>query len=177
MEKRLDGLITLLADKEATEARATWPKSPYSVPSLSTVEKTSLNFADSLLPPPLLSDFGRPSPLSPFFGFPFPMMDGINDIISKGVVNLDHVERCVRYFRAETCDFPFVIVPEESSVDFLRRGRPVLLLAILCMATRSDARLQRQLEREIRDTLSRKVMFNCEKSLDLIQAILVYVTW
>lgn len=174
METRLDGLLALLGSKEATEAAATEFNPAHAATSSTILEDVGPDSADVLLPP-LLIDPYSPKSLSPFHSFHFPMLDDINDIISKGVVHFGHVETCVQHFQAEACSFPFVIVSEEWSIDFLRRRRPVLLLTIMCMATRSDLKLQRQLELEIRNTLSKKVMFNYEKSLDIIQGILVYV--
>ena len=104
-------------------------------------------------------------------------MHAFNDIISKGVVRFNHAEACLQYFRTQSGSFPFVIVPDEWSLEFLRSQRPLLLISIMCMATRSDKNLQHRLESEMRAALSRSVLLNCEKSLAIIQGILVYLAW
>lgn len=177
IEQRLDGLLTLLAHKEAS-------REEYMLPVHETTALSSLpilgdaNFASTeLFESPSRIHFDSFTSPSPLLGLPFPIMDDFNDIISKGIVHFSHAERCVQYFREQSFNFPFVIVPETWSINFLRSRRPLLFQCILCVATRLDTTLQRKLELEVRESLSRKIILNCEKSLDVIQSILVYLTW
>lgn len=121
--------------------------------------------------------FASPIPLSPFLGFRFPMVDEFSDMISKGVVEFNQAEMCVQYFRARSDAFPFVIVPKEWSLYYLRSQRPLLLLSILCMATRSNKKIQHLVETELRESLSKKIIVGGEKSTDIVQSILVYLAW
>jgi hypothetical protein len=176
IERRLDSLLTLLADKEASREEYMLPvHEATALSSLPILEDGNFASTEVFESPSRISfgSFTSPS----FLSFPFPIMDDFNDIISKGIVHFSHAERCVQYFREQSHDFPFVIVPEEWSINFLRRRRPLLFQCILCMATRLDTTVQRKLEREVRESLSRKIIFDCEKSLDVIQSILVYLTW
>lgn len=63
------------------------------------------------------------------------------------------------------------------TLDSLRREKPFLLLSILSSAASSNEKLQSQLELELRESLSRRVIVHGEKSLDLLQGVLVYLTW
>lgn len=100
----------------------------------------------------------------------------MDDCISKGIVSFEEVEESLKYFKSKAQAFPFVLCPEEG-VDNLRRERPFLLLAILTFAQGKNTRLQQALEHELKEGLGRRLIMNGEKSLDLLQGLLVYLAW
>ncbi|XMA12295.1 hypothetical protein WAI453_005086 [Rhynchosporium graminicola] len=107
----------------------------------------------------------------------YPIFDNLQDVISKGLIGLNEVEDALRLFRSKQNTFPFVVIPVNLSLDSLRRQRPSLFLAIMCCATEHNAKLQQHIELELKDNLSRRILVNGEKSLDLLQGILIYLTW
>lgn len=109
--------------------------------------------------------------------FLFPNFDPFNDVISKGVIAFEHAEQSLQLFKSKASQFPFVVTPPKMTLDALRRDRPFLLLSILTVTESSNEKLQLQLELELRETLSKKVIVHGEKSLDLLQGVLVYLTW
>ncbi|CZT11660.1 related to cercosporin resistance protein [Rhynchosporium agropyri] len=106
-----------------------------------------------------------------------PIFDTFRDVISKGLIGLNEVEDALRLFRSKQNTFPFVVIPVNLSMDSLRRQRPFLFLAIMCCAKEHNAKLQQHIELELKDNLSRRILVNGEKSLDLLQGILIYLTW
>ncbi|KIW17362.1 hypothetical protein PV08_04556 [Exophiala spinifera] len=72
---------------------------------------------------------------------------------------------------------PFVIVDQRIDATTLRRTSPVLFLAIAATSARDDNLLQKRLGAELKKILCERVLVNNERSLELLQALLVYLTW
>lgn len=99
-------------------------------------------------------------------------------MISKSIITFDLAEEFLNDFKEKyQASFPFVVVPEHMSLDMLRRERPFLLLSVLTCAAQNQFKLQDALELELRESLGRKVHVLGEKSLDLLQGVLVYLAW
>jgi len=171
MEQKLDSLYALLA------SGAEVPKETISLPALTQAEPQPTFPFETLQP------YNSPPPLRcvaphfPVFSLPYLVFDDIQDVISKGIVTFDLAERSLQLFRTKACNFPFVVVSEQTSLDSLRRERPFLLHSILTFGAQSDLKLQRALELELRESLSKKVIVNGEKSMDLLQGVLIYLAW
>ncbi|CZR59098.1 related to cercosporin resistance protein [Phialocephala subalpina] len=192
MEEKLEGLLNLLAAQ--TGAGVSVPQSnTTSDPSSTSTPSSTRDQPDlSLFPSDMVFPNGFEFPPSSARGpeninlnnqnsqvsiFPsFQNFDRIQDIISKGVISFAQAEEALRRFQVQSSPFPFVVVLG-MSLDALRRHRPFLLLAILAMGTENNETLQRRIEKELKETLSRKLIVSAEKSLDLIQGILVYLAW
>lgn len=207
MEEKLDGLLALLAQRRGVPAdSSSAPSVPTPIPSLSLPETDTQAFSQTFtassssssprpntLPffPPVQSSGSFASPgvwttLSQRHGpgpqqmlpvFLFPNFDPFNDVISKGLIPFEHAERSLQLFKSKASQFPFVLAPPNTSLDTLRRDRPFLLLAILAFAESANEKLQLQLELELRETLSKKVIVHGEKSLDILQGVLLYLAW
>jgi hypothetical protein len=183
MEERLDGLMALLASKQAGEEAS--PSETSSAPSQPRIAVSPPETGLQAFTHPISSsvslvsfsgseDF-RPQQSLPVFAFP--NFDQFNDAISKGLVSITQAEKSVRYFQSRASHFPFVLVPPKWTLDSLRRERPFLLLSILSFAAHQNEKLQHRLELELRESLSKKVIVHCEKSLDLLQGVLLYLAW
>lgn len=183
MEQRLDGILALLSSnqqngKDAPAAIA--PTSPMrpSPPVLSLQKiQNSVSSETIMSRQSPNSETLRASHQSQVFSFPDLAFDELADVISKGIVEFAQAEESVRFFQTKAVNFPFVVVPPPMTLDSLRRERPFLLLSILSFSAQSNIKLQSVLELELREALSRKFVVNGEKSLDLLQGILVYLTW
>ncbi len=108
--------------------------------------------------------------------FPYINVDDIQDVISRGTVNFEKAEESLRLFQSNAHFFPFVIIPPGTSLDSLRREKPFLLLSILTFGAKKHLKLQKALELELRGLLSKSIMRNGKKSLDLLQSLLVYLS-
>lgn len=73
--------------------------------------------------------------------------------------------------------FPFVVLPSNATPWQLSAARPCLFLAILTIASIGEPALQRDLEARFREYIASHVIVEGEKSLDLLQGLLVYLGW
>jgi hypothetical protein len=173
MEQKLDSLYELLSTRNKVSSEAT-------PPPMITLPEVQPAFSFEKTPPFLQSPLqttNRRVAQFPIFALPFLAFDDIQDVISKGVVSLDRAQRSLDFFRTKASNFPFVYVPPDLSLDKIRREKPFLLHSILTCGAQSNLRLQTTLELELRESLSKKILIEGEKSMDLLQGLLVYLTW
>jgi hypothetical protein len=72
--------------------------------------------------------------------------------------------------------FPFVTLPKDYSCQELIQHRPILMFAVLTVASYDSIILQQTLSREFRKVAMVKIL-NGEKSLDLLQGLVVFIAW
>lgn len=89
----------------------------------------------------------------------------------------DLEESIAAYRQMSTQNFPFVTLSGECSATSLARYRPLLSLAIGVATAWKDYSLQSRIRRSFLQQLSIRYFFKHERSLDLIQALLVYTSW
>lgn len=188
MEKKLDKLSAIVTAASAPNS-APQPTLPpvNTVPSQiveaaqSTPTPTPIQPAPPLQPvvkPPILPNPGTtPESATSFW-------ESLNDTIS-GLGQLDpvirsisaiHMQLLLESFRNMADYFPFVTLPKECFCRDLIRQRPMLMFAVLTAASYDSALLQLTLSREFRKVVMVKIM-NGEKSLDLLQGLLVFIAW
>jgi hypothetical protein len=174
VEQKLDSLYALLsAGTEAAKETTAPPMVTHSeVQPVFSFEATPSNYS-----PSSQTTHRKATQQFPVFSLPFLVFDDIQDVISKGVMSLERAEESIQFFRTKACSFPFVLIPPQMSLDRLRREKPFLLLSILTCAAQSNNKLQAILELELRESLGKKVIISGEKSMDLLQGVLVYLTW
>lgn len=80
-------------------------------------------------------------------------------------------------YRTMQHHFPFVVVPEAWDLQNMLISRPVLLLAIVSSSACHYPHIQQVLIKDLKDTLTRRVMVGGENSLELLQAFLVHLAW
>jgi hypothetical protein len=73
--------------------------------------------------------------------------------------------------------FPFVIVPDRVSAIELAQTKPFLYKAVLMVASYHDKTGQRKMTKDIFEYLSSHMIIANEKSLDLLQGLLVLMAW
>jgi hypothetical protein len=151
MEEKLEGLLNLLAAQTGvtvTPPQDTSSKST-STKSASTPESTrdqidlplpdfetgtNTSFPNSFFPSTANQspEIGIINSINNHFSFSsVGHLDKIQDVISRGIVQYCQAEEALCQFRGSCNSFPFIVVPEEMSIDTLRRRRPFLLLSIL----------------------------------------------
>lgn len=87
------------------------------------------------------------------------------------------VDEFLNAFRDMSWYFPFVVLPQHCSAQTLAQERPFLFLAAITCASSRHPLLQKALNKEFKDILSRNVIADGERSLDLLQGLLVYLAW
>lgn len=83
----------------------------------------------------------------------------------------------LRRYRTMQHHFPFVVIPEAWDVQHMLISRPVLLLAVVSSSAYHYTQVQRALIKDLKDTLTCRVMVGGENSLELLQAFLVHLAW
>lgn len=176
MEQKLDGILNLLAARTQTESQSTPISAPVSPPetmSLDLSEIFDLSFPslpiENMSPKPF-QQMSLPTPPSLEFG-------GFQDVISKCIVSTKQAEEALAEFASRASVFPFVLLPQHTSLETLRHERPVLLLAILASTSQNNIPIQNLLENELRETIGRRAVMQGEKSMDILQGILLYLAW
>lgn len=97
------------------------------------------------------------------------------DVIEAGLISVEKAEDLLQIYRKQSGNFPFVHVPQ--SLASFRQEKPFLMLSVLAMASRNNRKLQELLEHKLREELSQKVIMEGQKSMDLLQGLLVYLAW
>ena len=83
----------------------------------------------------------------------------------------------LRRYRTMQHHFPFVVISEAWDLQHMLIARPVLLLAVVSSSACYYPQVQRALIKDLKDTLTRRVMIGGENSLELLQAFLVHLAW
>ena len=190
IESKLDGILALLGQQNSTSEA---PDSPTGSPVEDLDEDLIQDFDDPLSQAPAsiiseiqhlnqhsfddtLPDFNYDESISSLTS---PSAVGSStDFLVAGIMTPSHAEKFLGYFRGSMNSyFPFVIIPKDATAEGMFQKRPILLLGILATATSMYKPLQRLLDQKFRSVLSERAVFHGEKSLDLLQGLLVYLSW
>ena len=98
-------------------------------------------------------------------------------LISGGFLSAEDVGGYLARFREMSWFFPFVAMPHDVNVYTMLRDRPLALHAALAVATSSQVHLQKALEKSFKELILRKLVLEVEKSIDLLQSILICAAW
>lgn len=101
------------------------------------------------------------------------------DAIDRGLVDLDAASAAFdRYVNKMAVEMPMVVFPPGTSMSDVRRQKPALFLAIVAIAIGPFKKeVQISLITEIYQMIADRVVVKGEKSLELVQALLVLVIW
>ena len=81
-------------------------------------------------------------------------------------------------FKANMAEqFPFVVIQPYSTSQSLRLERPFLWKAIVVAALHGNSDRQMALGTGLMKELTTRLLFRAEKSIDLLQALLVFIAW
>lgn len=107
-----------------------------------------------------------------------PLTDG-KDVVDSGMISMATARQLFETYRTQLCPhYPIVPIPESMTADQLRRDKPTLFLSIIAAAaTTQNTELSAMLDQEILHTYATKSLVHSEKSLELVQALLVSAVW
>ncbi|KAF2275747.1 uncharacterized protein EI97DRAFT_71001 [Westerdykella ornata] len=146
------------------------PARPPAPSATTTLPGVSSSFpAISLSQTGELSDFSRnlASTLVPLYG--------LNRVIQD--ISYAQINHCVEVYRTSLVDsFPFVPLPADESCSHVLHRRPLLALAILVVSNHDHPPIQQSLSQDFRKVVMAKII-NGVRSLDLVQALLVFIAW
>lgn len=95
----------------------------------------------------------------------------------KGI-NVRDPESLLQMFRERMAEqFPFVIIPPEVKAYDLSHDNPFLLKTILMAASIQDVKAQSTIAEDVMQYLSLHLLHRSEKSLDMLQGLLVFMAW
>lgn len=102
----------------------------------------------------------------------------LHDIIDMKLLSVEQADiLCNRYRNCAQFNFPYVILGTEYTASYLRANKPMLFLAIMTVTCWRQRSLQLVLEQEYLRNLSNRVIIQGEKTLDILQSLLIYVGW
>lgn len=73
--------------------------------------------------------------------------------------------------------FPFVVLHPQSTSQSLHHERPLLWKAVMVASSHRNSDRQMALGANLMEDLTMRLLFRAEKSLDLLQALLVLIAW
>ncbi|KAK5023578.1 hypothetical protein LTS07_009086 [Exophiala sideris] len=73
--------------------------------------------------------------------------------------------------------FPFVVTSPDITYTELRQEKPLFVLAIMMVSCRHDQSRQIAIARKLRELISYTMLVKGERSLDILQCLLVYLSW
>lgn len=73
--------------------------------------------------------------------------------------------------------FPFIIIPDTMSADLLRSERPWLYKSVMMVAYQDDRYRQIEISKQFLMDISAAMLLRGEKSLDMLQGMIVYNVW
>ena len=91
-------------------------------------------------------------------------------------ISLAHMQMLLDTYRIMVDFFPFVPLPKDCFCQDLVQDRPMLMFAVLTVASYDLVHLQLALSRAFRKIVMVKIM-NGERNLDMLQGLLVFIAW
>ncbi|RGP60235.1 cercosporin resistance [Fusarium longipes] len=170
LEKKIDGIVSLLAANQRQNLSPLTPESPkeqthtqpqsqpISIPSLA-MSSSSLNMTAQAPDTPL--NFTATAELFP--GFRVSLQEAS--------------ERFDLYKRDYVPHFPFVPVPEAMTSQELYVESSLLFWTILAVVSPLEDKVQMEFKAWFRRYLAEHLIVRQEKSLDILQAMLIYLGW
>ncbi|OAP59769.1 hypothetical protein AYL99_04771 [Fonsecaea erecta] len=73
--------------------------------------------------------------------------------------------------------FPFVVIPPQTTAVALRQEKPFLFRTCITAAAQADPSLLKQLADDLMRYIGERMLIKGEKSLDLLQGLLVFSSW
>ena len=105
-----------------------------------------------------------------------------SSITTQRVSHVEPDEREAEIFLLEfrsnmTEQFPFVVISPEETSQSLRSEKPLLWKAIMVAAAHGNCDRQLSLGANLMEDITSRLLFRAEKSLDLLQALLIFIAW
>ncbi|KAK5167027.1 uncharacterized protein LTR77_007756 [Saxophila tyrrhenica] len=101
------------------------------------------------------------------------------DVVQTGLISMATARQLFESYRTDLCPiYPIVVIPESTTADELRKTKPALFLAIIAAAAgKENSELSAVLDKEVLHMYAERHVVQCEKSLELVQALLISAVW
>jgi hypothetical protein len=99
-----------------------------------------------------------------------------HDVVMQLLIS-GEADTLVGEYRTMSANFPFVMLSPQTTAKQLHEHRPMLLLAVLLVASCKDHSRQRTLDGIFRMELANRTIVQPRRTLGLVQSVLVYLSW
>ena len=101
------------------------------------------------------------------------------DVVDRGLISMATARQLFESYRNDLFPhYPMVYVPDSVSADDMRERKPMLFLAILAAAAgKQSPEVSAMLDKEVLHAYATKSLVHSEKSLELVQALLLSSVW
>ncbi|KAK3353399.1 hypothetical protein B0T25DRAFT_209795 [Lasiosphaeria hispida] len=179
LEEKIDGIMSLLNASRQLQQQAS-PSSPtYSSPNssrLAPIHPAHVGVADH---DPQRTRLAHNSPRVPVSSLAHntPPIDFF-EIVPGLRVSVDEADRLLELYRTDCAPkFPFVRIPRCLTAYELSERQPFLFRAVIQVMAPQNALIQRDVARWIREQIAERVVVNQEKTLEILQALLIFIAW
>lgn len=100
----------------------------------------------------------------------------INDVDRRPEPTPEDAEAYFSKFKDWLLACPFMHIPPEMTAEALRREKPFLWMCIMNLTSMSNPQ-QRTLRDKIRQEVADRVVFGCDRSMDILQGLVSFLTW
>lgn len=106
------------------------------------------------------------------------VLEGLPDIVDRGFLSVSEAEKLVSLFKSRfVWTFPFVVLDPSQTAADLRKGEPLLFLAVVAATIPSAHPIRKLLADEIMQHITSRVVASSERNLGLVRALLVLCAW
>lgn len=190
LEKKINALTdALLAKQQAEPSPPESTEKDQPTTASSVASRVEDNYNPSISQP-LQSLVGRPlepsslqppelSASCPFTGREIPVKDNYVDVVERGLLSMDNAIALFDYWAQTMCPTcPIVVFAPGFTVQDVREQRPMTFLAILAVSSPVIMpSVQPDLTVELARQLSERVLFQGEKSIDMVHALLMHAEY
>lgn len=101
------------------------------------------------------------------------------DVVERGLISVEVATDIFNHYVSDMAPlFPAVVFPPETTMAEVRKTRPTVFLAIMAIASgQAGNELHMKLNKEVIDQLAVRVLCKGEKSLGLIQSLVLCSAW
>jgi hypothetical protein len=102
----------------------------------------------------------------------------VSSSIIDQVLRNDQANKLMEFYRSSLAfHTPFILISGEKTAQELYNDSPFLLRAMLFSASYDNPSQQQYFEKDIMKYISDHLILEGERSVDLLQGLLVYITW
>ena len=170
LEKKIDALTQSLLAKTRTE------DTPQNSPSIIGSGSNREAYQDSPVEPPTYIQSSR-QVHSSIIARINSVDNNYEDAIDRGLLSLMTARKYYSRFMTDLNPLcPLINFPKGTTFDMIRRTRPMLTLAILSVGC-TETELGQDLSDDYAKELATRAFFYFERSVDILQSILIHTTW
>ncbi|KAM0250135.1 hypothetical protein ACHAP5_002452 [Fusarium lateritium] len=178
LEKKIDGIVSLLAANQRNGLSPLTPESPQETQPQTHHHQQPHSHSHSHNEAPLINS-AVTIPLDVITHSDIPVhFSGTLELFPGFRITHQHAADCLTIYRRDYVpNFPFVPVPEHMTSHELFVESSLLFWTILAVVSPLEDKVQMEFKLWFRKHLAEHLVVRQEKSVDILQAILIYLAW